>query len=163
MDDALKDEDVTKELVNEMDRAIEADIISNKNKKPAFERLKLLKKIDTTLQRISIHEDFIEKDGCRRLATWLQRMPDETYPNQKIIMTILRCIDRLPISDSILKEAGDLKACIQIYREGDPGSGYKECQALARSILNKFNRQKYNIQTKYDAGGKFEDNWKQLQ
>ena len=158
-----QDEDVTKELVEQMDRALESDIISNQNGKPAFQRLMMLKKIDTTLQRIKIHEDFLEKDGCHRLALWLQKMPDDTYPNQKIILQILKCIDRLPITPEHLKEGGDLEGCIQIYREGDPGSGYKECQALAKIITNKFNKQKYGIRTDYDKQGRFEDNWRVLQ
>jgi hypothetical protein len=90
-------------------------------------------------------------------------MPDHSYPNQKIIMTILKCIDRLPITPEHLKEGGDLESCIQIYRDGDPGSGYRECQALAKSITNKFNKQKYGIRTEYDKQGRFEDNWKVLQ
>jgi uncharacterized iron-regulated protein len=40
---AKADEDVTKDLVEQMDRALESDIVSNQNGKPAFQRLKLLK------------------------------------------------------------------------------------------------------------------------
>jgi hypothetical protein len=46
---AKQDEEIIKELVEEMDRAFEADVIANENNKPAFQRLKLLKKLDTTL------------------------------------------------------------------------------------------------------------------
>ena len=68
---AKQDEEITKSLVQEMDAAIESDIRSNQNKKPAFERLKLLSKIDRTLQRIKIHDEFLERDGCHRLSAWL--------------------------------------------------------------------------------------------
>ena len=127
LDLAKADEDVTKALVEEMDSALESDIRSNQAGKPAFQRLKLLKRIDTVLQRITIHEEFLEKDGCHRLALWLEKMPDDSYPNQKIILTILQCIDRLPISEEHLKEGGNLEGCIRIYRDGDPGTGYRDC------------------------------------
>ena len=49
LDLAKADEDITKALVEEMDSALESDICSNQAGKPAFQRLKLLKKIDTVL------------------------------------------------------------------------------------------------------------------
>ena len=87
-------------------------------------------------------------------------MPDDTSPNQKIVLTILKCVDRLPISVDHLREGGDLEACIHLYSKGEAGSGYKECQTLAKNITNKFNRQRFNINTQYDKQGRFEDNWK---
>lgn len=49
LDLAKADEDVTKALVEEMDSALESDIRSNQAGKPAFQRLKLLKRIDAVL------------------------------------------------------------------------------------------------------------------
>lgn len=53
-------------------------------------------------------------------------MPDETYPNAKIGLCILGCIDRLPITQDYLGET-DLERTLEVYRDGTPGSGYNEC------------------------------------
>ena len=90
-------EEIVNSLIEKMRNAYNKDKDSNDKKKPAFERLKLLKHIDTVLQSERLHELFIDKDGCKELADWLKRMPDKTFPNQKVILTVLKCIDRLPI------------------------------------------------------------------
>jgi hypothetical protein len=64
-----------------MEDALLKDRESNNQKKPAFLRLKLLDKIDTTLRKLNLQEDYLEKDGCQRLSDWLKPMPDNTYPN----------------------------------------------------------------------------------
>ena len=87
----------------------------------------MLDKIDSFLRKQNIHEDFLEKDGCQRLADWLHPLPDGTYPNQKIVMCILRCIDRLPITPDFLRES-DLENSLSLYRTPRSlGSGYNDC------------------------------------
>ena len=140
----LSVEETIKQLDDQMEDALLKDIESNKNKKPAFLRLKLLDKIDTTLRKLNLQEDYLEKDGCQRLSDWLKPMPDNTYPNQKIILSIMGCIDRLPISQDQLKDT-DLENSLEVYRNGQAGPGYIECQRLAKSIMDKWYREKYHI------------------
>lgn len=80
-----------------MEETLVEDRDANNAKKPAFKRFKLLNKIDNTLRKLSAQEEFLQKEGCRYLYNWLVKMPDQTFPNQKIVFTILQCIDRLPI------------------------------------------------------------------
>ena len=71
-----------------MDDALTKDHTANREKRPAFLRLQLLSKIDTVLRREIAHDSFISK-GINTLHNWLVQMPDETYPNKKIVMTVL--------------------------------------------------------------------------
>jgi hypothetical protein len=81
-----------------MEDALLQDRESNQNKKPAFRRLLLLGRIEGQLRKTNQwQEEFLHKDGCQRLSDWLKPMPDDTYPNSKIINCIMGCIDRLPI------------------------------------------------------------------
>ena len=109
----------------EMEDALLEDIQSNKNKKMAIKRLVMLNKIDSFLRKQNLHEDFLDKDGCQRLSDWLKPLPDKTYPNQKIVECILRSIDRLPITDDLLK-VSDLENSLSIYKRGIAGPGYSE-------------------------------------
>lgn len=52
-------ESTVKDLLAQMDEAFNADREANKEKKPAFKRLLLLPKIDKTLRKIMIHEEFL--------------------------------------------------------------------------------------------------------
>ena len=92
----------------------------------------------------------------------MKMMPDGTYPNIKIVMTILGCIDRLPITSEYIEES-DIEHILNIYKDGDPGPGYVHCGTVARNILNKWYRQKNAIQTAYDADGRFDYGYKKLQ
>lgn len=89
-------------------------------------------------------------------------MPDDTYPNAKIIMTIMDCIERLPIDQQLVAES-DLERILEVYKRGITDPGYAQCQQLAKNILNKWYRNKYGIETTYDAEGRFDAGWKTLQ
>lgn len=89
-----------------MEDALLKDHDSNKNKKPAFKRLLILSKIESVLRKqANYQEEFLHKDGCQRLADWLKPLPDGTFPNQKIVLTILGCIDRMTIDKDYLEES----------------------------------------------------------
>ena len=73
-------------------------------------------------------------------------MPDGTYPNSKIIMCILQCIDQLAICYED-REKTNIERAIEIYKDGQPGVGYTECQNLAKQILHKWYRSREGIST----------------
>lgn len=145
-----------------MSKTLEDDRNANINKKPAFKRFKLLSKIDNTLRKINVQDEFLHKDGCKHLYNWLVKMPDETFPNQKIVHVILQCIDRLPIGTEYPQDCDDLEQALEVYKAG-AGPGYHECQDLAGNILNKWYREKNDIKTSYDKEGLYDDGWKKLQ
>jgi hypothetical protein len=155
-------EKTVKNLGDEMESALINDRAANEKKRPAFERLKMLNTIEITLSKINLHEEFLEKEGCQRLADWLKPLPDNTYPNQKIVHIILSCIDRLPVSQDHLKDC-DLESSLCIYKDGDIGQSYLECKRLSKCILDKWHRDKYSIETTYDAAGNFDEGWRKFQ
>lgn len=136
---------IVRDLINKMSTALEDDMNSNELKKTAFKRLLMINQIEKTLIKQDMHEPFINLKGCQILSTWLMPMPDKTYPNAKIVMMILQSLDRLPITTDNLEECKDLEYYVDIYRKGNAGQSHKECQALAKSILNKWYREKDGI------------------
>lgn len=162
-DTGLKEADDIKKLVEQMEDALVKDRKSNEIKKPAFLRLLMLTTIENSLRKtLAWKEEFLHQDGCQIMSDWLKQMPDATFPNPKIVMCIMGCIDRLPIDESYLKES-DLEEMLKVYRDGEAGSGYVQCQMQAKQILNKWYRAKYKIQTNYDAEGRFDEGWRSLQ
>lgn len=135
-----------------MIQALADDQESNKNRKPAFKRFQILSRIENALRNQKCQESFLDKDGCEILADWLQQLPDYTYPNPKIVLSILGIVERMDISD---QENGfkNLERQIKLYnkpRSQELHDGYSECQKLAQNILNKWYRVQHEINTKYD-------------
>lgn len=89
-------------------------------------------------------------------------MPDNTYPNPKIVMCIMGCVDRLRITKDLSSES-DLEQTLGHYKDGCLGNGYNPCQQLAKNILNKWYRKTLDIATTYDAEGRFDEGWRDLQ
>lgn len=109
-----------------------------------------------------VHETFITSNGLSTCYNWLVEMPDGTYPNQKIVYKILEQIDRIEIEkDTLLeKDSQDIENALQMYSSGVPGTGYHECASLAKQIINKWNRIKFDIKTHYDDCGEYDDGYR---
>ena len=86
----------------------------------------MLSRIEDTLRKINVQEEFLHQNGCQRLADWMKPMPDKTYPNQKIVSCILGCVDRLSITKEYLSES-DLERVLELYKDGIAGNGYNQC------------------------------------
>lgn len=112
-----------------------SDRESNEKMLPGFKRFNLLKDIDFLLRRGQcVHETFVNNNGLQTFYNWLVEMPDGTYPNQKIVYTILQQLERMDIEKEILidAESKDIENALQMYSSGVAGSGYQECAGLAK-------------------------------
>lgn len=146
-----------------MDDALKKDQASNRDKKPAIKRLILLPKIDATLRRIASHDHFITNEGLDRLYNWLIAMPDDTYPNPKIVLCILQQLDRLELKSEDLEQSAHIEDALKLYSAGIEGSsGYGESADLARTIMNKWNRTKLAKPGGYDEKTDFDQGWQAL-
>ena len=149
-------------LLEKMATALELDIISNQDKKPAIKRLRMLDDIDNALMKDDYHETFTNMNGSYVLSQWLMPLPDGSYPNAKIVHTILRCINRLNIRKDEIgeKEYHELESYVEMYKAGSGGASHKDCQSLARNILNSWYRHRDNVEMRYDEGIGFDKGWR---
>jgi hypothetical protein len=71
-------------------------------KKPAFKRFTLLNKIQNYLKNNKVSDCFLSTNGggCSILALWLNKLPDDSYPNPKIVSCILDIVERMNINPS---------------------------------------------------------------
>ena len=66
-------------------------------KMPGLQKLRMLKEVVNALKVLPIQEKFLENDGCRYLAEWLDLLPDNNYPNFNLVHDLLSCIQNLRI------------------------------------------------------------------
>lgn len=132
-----------------MKSALEEDCEANKLKKPAFKRLKMLKQIDSHMRNTNMHSIFIDKGGLKFFNAWLSQMPDGSYPNQKVVATILQCLDLIDVNDEDRDELQKLESILEVYRDDCKSPAYEDCRRLAIKILDKWYSKRNQIVTDY--------------
>lgn len=164
-------------MKKKMDSALDIDRDSNERKKPAFQRFKILSEVENILRKTEEWQiTFQDNNGMQCLSDWLDPMPDGSYPNPKIVSTVLGCLDKLcidqnEVDDSLqmLEATPNIEINLDTYSGNNPealallGPSYNSCRNIAKNIIDKINRARNKIQTVYDEDGRHDDGWRQLQ
>lgn len=87
-------------------------------------------------------------------------MPDGTFPNQNFVEGVLHCIDSLQVETHHLEDSR-LGQVVQYYAEGL--ANMPAVKPLAKAITDKWSRIIYSINTKYDAEGNYDSEYRILQ
>ena len=77
-----------------MKKSLFEDIESNKKGKLAFQRFKLLPRLKFENQ-LKLKLFIKDSAGIEILDDWLQPLPDGNFPNEKIVLCILKLVDRI--------------------------------------------------------------------
>jgi len=105
-----------------MIKSYEEDVKSNKNKKPALNKLTALDEVCRTLKNQHVQRAFLDDlDGCKILGCWLEKLPDGTYPNIMIVKAILSTLNELAIDADDLHDTPNLKKIVKEYASGHTG------------------------------------------
>lgn len=94
------------------------------------------------------------------LGRWLEPLPDGTYPNINLAREILLTINQLQIDSDNLDRSKNLAYIVKQYSKGCTGN--QSIQLLAKSIMDKWSRILFNINTTYDNVGPDEDQYRRL-
>jgi len=92
-------------FVQEMVEAAENDLREFESGKGAAlkNKMNLLGKAVSVMQKFVFGELFVTYGGCRALALWLRSLPDGSLPNAHLRTTLLNAMLRLPISKEALQ------------------------------------------------------------
>ena len=134
-----------------MQDAVEKDNKANEAGRPALKKLLMLEDVTKELRRIAIQDKFLENGGCIVLATWIEALPDGTYPNLSVVQEILQCLDNLQIEPEYLINAKKLGRIIKIY--ANDKAKMPQVAGLAKQIMDKWSRMVFGISTTYVQRG----------
>jgi len=126
--------------------AIEIDKLNFNNKKPAFEKLKLLPKIQNFLANASHQRLFIQFGGLELLQEWIKKNRDGTYPAFNQITQILEILSSMSLT------LGGLKSCQiggYVMELSKNMKESKNIQNKARELVEKWSRIVWDINTNY--------------
>lgn len=99
------------------------------------------------LRKLSIQERFMDNGGISVLGRWLEPLPDGTFPNINVVKEVLVTINALQINPDNLQDSTNLGRIVKVYANGQ--SGIQAVQALAKTIVDKWNRMVFKINTSY--------------
>lgn len=148
-----RDENAADQLITEMKEAANKDEAANLARTPAIHKLKLLDKVMKFMKVGRLKDIFIQMNGAAVLQLWLKWLPDRSFPHAKIVTGILRAVAEMDIPPEQLEQYG-LSLCVSTLEQHHSD---QEVRKLARGILDKWVREKYQIDTKWSSLEKLED------
>lgn len=129
------DEDIYKNFKNKMSKVVEQDNENNKNKMPATNKLQNLDIFVDTLLNIKVQEILLDLNILEVVRKWLEPLPDNSLPNNKIKKRLLEVLKVLNVEKAHLTESGVGKI-VHFYMISPEES--KEIKNLAKEIVHKW-------------------------
>lgn len=141
-----EDEYIVNDMIALMERAADLDDQNNELHKPGIEKLAQLDKVAKFLVNQRYHNMFLNSDGCYHLRRWLERLPDGSWPNKPVRLTLIELLHDLPLTVEHLQKS-DLGKVIKSMSKtrGEDAAIKTQCNAL----IQKWSRLIYDISTNY--------------
>lgn len=131
-------EDVEKycfDVINEMKDFFKKDLQLNEQQKPAHYKIENVDRICSKIIRKDVQQVFVSLGILKELRTWLEPLPDNTLPNQKIKKAILDLLSYIKVNKSDLINSG-IGKIIHFYSKNSKEA--LEIRRIATSIMKKW-------------------------
>lgn len=150
--DIINDDDGTvSRLVERMKHAAKSDRNANIERKPAFQKIKMLPEVKAIMLRAGIVEVLIENGFMSALSEWLAPLPDKCLPALDIRITVLKLLHNprfWKLDRSTLKQSGLGKAVMMLYKHPNET---KENKGIANKLIGEWARPIYHLDTDYST------------
>lgn len=87
-------------FLDRMSQARDDDMTCYKNGRPALNKLKMLREVETMITKVTHRDTLIENMLLPIIKAWLDPMPDGTLPNVQIRTTLLRILGTIRVDDN---------------------------------------------------------------
>mmetsp|Transcript_44801 Transcript_44801/g.51769 ORF Transcript_44801/g.51769 Transcript_44801/m.51769 type:complete len:359 (-) Transcript_44801:212-1288(-) len=138
--DKLDEETVAREcdeVLQAMEEAYDRDRLSNKQKKPALEKLKYINTLAQALKKNQVQEKFLNNQGLDMMSKWLEKMPDGSPPGQTLKKKLIEIIATLPVDGEHVSNTTLSKRLYEFYKNPKEDIDLKK---LLKTIIDKFSR-----------------------
>ncbi|EFO92379.1 hypothetical protein CRE_10921 [Caenorhabditis remanei] len=150
--DIINDDDgMVSRLTERMKHAAKSDRNANVERKPAFQKIKMLPEVKAVMLRAGIVEVLIENGFMSALSEWLAPLPDKCLPALDIRITLLKLLHNprfWKLDRSTLKQSGLGKAVMMLYKHPNET---KENKAIANKLIGEWARPIYHLDTDYST------------
>ncbi|KAH7729219.1 IWS1 C-terminus family protein [Aphelenchoides avenae] len=140
-------DDKVKEIVDAMERAAHLDRQANQDRKPAFQKHKMLQIVRSALLRADYFEALLDNRMMNAVAEWLAPLPDKSLPSLEVRTTILKILEGFPrLEQGILKQSGLGKAVMFLFKHPRET---RENKLIAAKLIREWARPIFNIDSDY--------------
>jgi len=129
-----------------MDQAYREDKEANRNKQPALARLKLLPEVLPVFHKQHVRDSYFEAGFLKQCKNWLNPLPDGTLPNMKIREGILKSLEKLDLSEDLLRASGIGRAVMTLSKHKSETLPNKK---ICGGLISKWSRPIFDITTTY--------------
>lgn len=99
-------DDILQDLFRAMRRSADIDSESNRARRPAMQKLDLLKDVVDILNKPAYSDAILENEGLSVIRLWLEPFQDGALPSIDIQRALLDILDKLPLSADHLRSSG---------------------------------------------------------
>jgi len=147
------DDRVIQELIEKMDTAYREDKDANRSKQPALSKLKLLPEVLPIFHKQHTRDSYFEAGFLKQCKNWLNPLPDGTLPNLKIREGILKSLEKLDLTEDLLRASGIGRAVMTLSKHK---SETLPNQKICTGLISKWSRPIFDITTTYKELEKYE-------
>lgn len=115
---------------------LEQDYESNKNNRPALQRLKNLDELEKALKSNALQKPLLENGVLDIIKQYLEPLPDNTLPNIKIKKAMLEVLDYLPVKRKHILNSNGIGKIVNFYSKNVRESDDVRC--LATNLVKKW-------------------------
>ncbi|CAD6197110.1 unnamed protein product [Caenorhabditis auriculariae] len=150
--DIINDDDgEVMKLVERMKAAAKADRTSNMERKPAFQKVRMLPEVKAMLLKANMTDVLVENGMMDVISEWLAPLPDKCLPALDIRLTVLKLLHNprfWKLDRSVLKKSGLGKAVMLLYKHP---SETKENKSIANKLIGEWARPIFQLDTDYSS------------
>lgn len=113
------------------------------DKRPAFQKRKMLKVVRTTLLRMDLFEALLDNGMMSAISDWLAPLPDKSLPSLEVRSTLLKILEGYPpLDQGILKQSGLGKAVMFLFKHPKE---LQENKIIASKLIREWSRPIFQV------------------
>lgn len=113
------------------------------DKRPAFQKRKMLKVVRTTLLRMDLFEALLDNGMMSAISDWLAPLPDKSLPSLEVRSTLLKILEGYPpLDQGILKQSGLGKAVMFLFKHPKE---LRENKIIASKLIREWSRPIFQV------------------
>ncbi|KAI9591997.1 hypothetical protein BDF19DRAFT_453304 [Syncephalis fuscata] len=137
LDEVTRMDDQASALKRAMQKAALQDLDSHANEQPGFAKLMLLEQVVLSMNKVDMHDAFMDANILEAIRVWLEPFADRSLPPLDIQEAMFKILDDLPISTDHLRESGVGRVTLFYVKNKKVQA---PIQRLADRLINKWSR-----------------------
>ncbi|KAF0685758.1 Aste57867_22366 [Aphanomyces stellatus] len=146
-------ETLTQEVLYNMDKAYNDDLVAMDERRPALEKLKLVDKVLLLMRKVQLQQPLLDFDLLGVIKKWIQPMENGSLPNLGLRTKMIEICQRLPIDKEHLKRSGFGKVIMTLWKHPDESVENKE---ICRQLIDRWSRSVFSKTLDFSKLGELE-------